>query len=95
MPRTTTLLICALVTLCSSMYTPRLDYRLDGVASADAAPAARVPVIVCPTTLGIDTPQTPVAATADVPSTAAHLVGTRPQVALSRSLDPRVSLVTR
>lgn len=74
MPRTMTLLICALISVCAAGFTPGPVFRLAGLASAGASPTARVPVVVCPTTLGVDSPQTPVAATAEVPSAAAHLV---------------------
>ena len=39
-----------------------------------AAPTATVPVIVCPTGLGVNSPQTPVPSSATVPASASHLV---------------------
>ena len=42
--------------------------------ASGGAPTARVPVIVCPTGLGVNSPQTPVPSSATVPASASHLV---------------------
>ncbi len=44
------------------------------VPMASAAPTARVHVIVCPTSLGVNNPPKPVASSATMPASAAHLV---------------------
>lgn len=50
-----------------------LALQVGPIPVARAASTARVPVVVCPTTLGINSAQTPVASSALVPASAAHL----------------------
>lgn len=59
------------------------------VAAADAAPTAHVPVIVCPTSVGASGPPAPVASSATVPASAAHLFVYSTTNAYLQVLGPR------
>lgn len=66
-----------------------LTFSAVPVTPADAVPTVHVPVIVCPTTMGISSPSEPVASSASVPASAAHLVVYSTTNAYLQVLGPR------